>query len=68
MVIVVQVRLAFKWVFRITKTFDDSKFALAWAFVILGDSYDLETCTWNPDILRIIRQQDFWFAFGITVL
>ncbi|KAF5316939.1 hypothetical protein D9611_003994 [Ephemerocybe angulata] len=38
-----------------------------WIFVILGDSYDLRTGTWNPDGLRILRQQDFWFAVGMTV-
>ncbi|KAF4621340.1 hypothetical protein D9613_000841 [Agrocybe pediades] len=38
-----------------------------WIFVVLGDSYDLETHSWNPDGFHIIRQQDFWFAFGMTV-
>ncbi|KAF9049905.1 hypothetical protein BJ165DRAFT_961560 [Panaeolus papilionaceus] len=38
-----------------------------WIFVVLGDSYDLNTHDWNPDGLHIIRQQDFWFAFGMTV-
>ena len=37
-------------------------------FVVLGDSYDLDTHSWNPDGIRVIRQQDFWFAFGMTVL
>lgn len=40
---------------------------LAWVFVVLGDSYDLDTHTWNPTG-RILRQQDFWFVFGMTVL
>lgn len=40
----------------------------AWIFVILGDSYDPSTGTWNPDGLRILRQQDFWFALGMTIL
>lgn len=39
-----------------------------WVFVILGDSYDLDRHAWNPDGVRIIHQQDFWFAFGMTVL
>ncbi|KAA1470570.1 hypothetical protein DENSPDRAFT_818230 [Dentipellis sp. KUC8613] len=38
-----------------------------WVFVVLGDSYDLTTHTWNPDGTTILRQQDFWFAFGMTV-
>ncbi|EIM85048.1 uncharacterized protein STEHIDRAFT_132528 [Stereum hirsutum FP-91666 SS1] len=37
-----------------------------WIFVVLGDSYDLDTHTWNPSG-RVLRQQDFWFAFGMTV-
>lgn len=41
---------------------------LAWVFVVLGDSYDLETHSWNPDGIRVIRQQDFWFAFVMTIL
>ena len=41
---------------------------LAWVFVVLGDSYDLDTHSWNPDGIRVIRQQDFWFAFGMTIL
>ncbi|KAG5639481.1 hypothetical protein H0H81_001603 [Sphagnurus paluster] len=38
-----------------------------WIFVVLGESYDLETHSWNPDGIRILRQQDFWFVFGMTV-
>ncbi|KAG7091017.1 hypothetical protein E1B28_010079 [Marasmius oreades] len=38
-----------------------------WVFVVLGDSYDLNTRSWNPDGLRVLKQQDFWFAFGMTV-
>ena len=40
----------------------------AWVFVVLGDSYDLDTHSWNPDGIRVIRQQDFWYTFGMTVL
>ena len=40
---------------------------LAWVFVVLGDSYDLDTHTWDPNV-RVIRQQDFWYCFGMTVL
>ncbi|TCD60624.1 hypothetical protein EIP91_009770 [Steccherinum ochraceum] len=43
------------------------RFIGAWVFVVLGDSYDLDTHSWNPNGIRVIRQQDFWFAFGMTV-
>ncbi|KAI0665659.1 hypothetical protein C8Q78DRAFT_545049 [Trametes maxima] len=39
-----------------------------WVFVVLGDSYDLDTHSWNPDGVRVIRQQDFWYVFGMTIL
>lgn len=35
---------------------------------MLGDSYDLNTHSWNPDGIRVIRQQDFWFVFFMTIL
>ncbi|KAJ7594974.1 hypothetical protein C8J56DRAFT_1123667 [Mycena floridula] len=38
-----------------------------WAFVVLGDSYDLDKHAWNPDGVKIIKQQDFWFALGMTI-
>ncbi|KAF9526634.1 hypothetical protein CPB83DRAFT_769970 [Crepidotus variabilis] len=38
-----------------------------WVFVVLGDSYDMDTHQWNPDGMHIVKQQDFWFAFGMTV-
>jgi len=38
-----------------------------WIFVILGDSYDAVSGTWNPDGGRILRSQDFWFACGMTI-
>ncbi|EIN06733.1 hypothetical protein PUNSTDRAFT_72474 [Punctularia strigosozonata HHB-11173 SS5] len=41
--------------------------ASTWVFVVLGDSYDLEKHAWNPDGVRVLRQQDFWYAFGMTV-
>ena len=43
-------------------------FLPAWVFVVLGDSYDLDTHSWNPDGIRVIHQQDFWYTFGMTVL
>ncbi|KAI0827884.1 hypothetical protein BC628DRAFT_1417997 [Trametes gibbosa] len=39
-----------------------------WIFVVLGDSYDLNTHSWNPDGIHVIRQQDFWYVFGMTIL
>ncbi|KAF8891767.1 hypothetical protein BD779DRAFT_1610493 [Infundibulicybe gibba] len=41
--------------------------AFPWIFVVLGDSYDLTTHTWNPDGIHIVRQQDFWFAMGMSI-
>lgn len=38
-----------------------------WVFVVLGDSYDLETHQWDPNGTHIARQQDFWFAAGMTL-
>lgn len=43
-------------------------YPLAWVFVVLGDTYDLDKHGWNPDGTKILRQQDFWFSFGMTVL
>ncbi|KAI0303414.1 hypothetical protein B0F90DRAFT_1626504 [Multifurca ochricompacta] len=39
---------------------------LTWVFTILGDSYNPETRTWNLSGQHILRQQDFWFAMGMT--
>ncbi|ESK93650.1 hypothetical protein Moror_1548 [Moniliophthora roreri MCA 2997] len=38
-----------------------------WVFVVLRNSYDLNTQSWNPDGSEILRQQDFWFVFVMTV-
>ncbi|KAJ7125077.1 hypothetical protein C8R44DRAFT_130904 [Mycena epipterygia] len=38
-----------------------------WVFVVLGDSYDRTTHSWNPDGVRVIRQQDFWFAVVMSI-
>ncbi|KAJ7287243.1 hypothetical protein C8J57DRAFT_580227 [Mycena rebaudengoi] len=38
-----------------------------WIFVVLGDSYDLGTQSWNPNGIRLFRQQDFFFALGMTI-
>jgi len=39
-----------------------------WVFVVLGDTYDSNTRSWNPRGIRILRQQDFWFVAGMTIL
>ncbi|KAJ7077609.1 hypothetical protein C8R44DRAFT_896208 [Mycena epipterygia] len=38
-----------------------------WVFVVLGDSWDRTTQSWNPDGIRVIRQQDFWFATAMSI-
>ncbi|KAJ6520743.1 hypothetical protein B0H19DRAFT_102692 [Mycena capillaripes] len=38
-----------------------------WIFVVLGDSYDITTHSWNPNGIRVIHQQDFWFAVGMSI-
>ncbi|KAL0070352.1 hypothetical protein AAF712_002540 [Marasmius tenuissimus] len=38
-----------------------------WAFTILSDAWDLERHQWNPDGLSVLKQQDFWFVFAMTI-
>ncbi|KAG6915729.1 hypothetical protein DXG01_010251 [Tephrocybe rancida] len=38
-----------------------------WIFVILGDSWDTDSQSWNPNGVHIVRQQDFWFVLGMTI-
>ncbi|KAG6920183.1 hypothetical protein DXG01_004952 [Tephrocybe rancida] len=38
-----------------------------WIFVVLGDSWDTDSQSWNPNGVHIVRQQDFWFVLGMTV-
>lgn len=38
------------------------------AFTVLEDLYNTETKTWNLGVEHILRQQDFWFAVGMTTL
>ncbi|KAF6764854.1 hypothetical protein DFP72DRAFT_985959 [Ephemerocybe angulata] len=38
-----------------------------WVFVILGNTYEPSTRTWNLNGLDLIRSQDFWFTVGMTV-
>ena len=33
----------------------------------IGDIYDPVTRKWDPSGSHVIRQQDFWFVFGMTV-
>ena len=35
---------------------------------MLGDSYNTDEHQWNSDGIRVLKQQDFWFCFGMTVL
>lgn len=37
-------------------------------FVILGNTYDPVTRTWDVNGVDLVRQQDFWFTVGMTVL
>jgi len=37
-------------------------------FTILGDSYNTDTQTWHVSVQHILRQQDFWYAMGMTTL
>lgn len=37
-------------------------------FVVLGDLWDKETQTWTLTGSHIVRQQDFWFIMGMTLL
>lgn len=37
-------------------------------FVILGNTYDSTTRSWDLSGVHLVRQQDFWFTMGMTVL
>ncbi|KAJ6455800.1 hypothetical protein C8R45DRAFT_588436 [Mycena sanguinolenta] len=37
-----------------------------WIFVILGDTYNPLTRTWNLNGVNLIRHQDFWYTCGMT--
>ena len=39
-----------------------------WVFVILGNTYDINTSTWRTDGDQLISSQEFWFALGMTIL
>ncbi|KAN0126256.1 hypothetical protein V8E53_015249 [Lactarius tabidus] len=38
-----------------------------WIFVILGDTYDPTTHTWNHVFAVMVHRQDLWFCLGMTV-
>ena len=38
------------------------------AFTIMSDIYDTDTQTWNLDGVHLVRQQDFWYVMGMTLL
>lgn len=42
--------------------------ASTWIFVILGNSYDPDTRTWDPSGNHLMSTQEFWFALGMTIL
>ncbi|KAE9408745.1 hypothetical protein BT96DRAFT_873394 [Gymnopus androsaceus JB14] len=39
-----------------------------WVFVILGDTYDVNTRSWNLNGDHLAKQQDFWFAIMMSFL
>ena len=39
-----------------------------WAFVILGDIYNVQTETWDLSARHVFKQQDFWFIMSMTIL
>ncbi|KAJ3511682.1 hypothetical protein NLJ89_g3957 [Agrocybe chaxingu] len=38
-----------------------------WVFVILGNTYDPVTRSWNLSGAALVRHQDFWFTMGMTI-
>ncbi|KAF8061509.1 hypothetical protein FPV67DRAFT_1703970 [Lyophyllum atratum] len=38
-----------------------------WAFVILGDTYNSTTRTWDLNGVHFVHHQDVWFTVGMTV-
>lgn len=41
--------------------------ATTWAFVILGNSYDIKAGVWRHDANSLLSEQEFWFAVFMTV-
>lgn len=42
--------------------------ATAWLFVVLGEYYNPTTQSMEPSVSRVVTQQEFWFALGMTIL
>ena len=40
----------------------------AWIFVVLGEYYDPTTQSMEPSVSRVVSQEQFWFALGMTTL
>ena len=40
----------------------------AWLFVVLGEYYNPTTQSMEPSVSRVVTQQEFWFALGMTIL
>jgi len=39
-----------------------------WVFVILSDTFDTRLQRFNPNGVHLLKQQEFWFVTGMTVL
>ncbi len=39
-----------------------------WAFVILGNFYDIKLGQWRPDAHSLLSTQELWFATFMTIL
>ncbi|KAE9408676.1 hypothetical protein BT96DRAFT_913814 [Gymnopus androsaceus JB14] len=70
----VSILSAFPWirnthhnVFERYHRFVGCDFVSAWVFVILGDTYDVDTRSWNLNGNHLARQQDFWFTVMIIL-
>jgi hypothetical protein len=54
--------------YYICRMLNNKYIATAWIFVILGDTYDPTTHTWNHVFAVMVHRQDLWFCLGMTVL
>lgn len=41
---------------------------MTWAFVILGNSYDIKHGQWTTNTNSLLSTQELWFAVFMTVL
>jgi len=41
--------------------------AATWVFVVLDDTYDAATHSWDPSGAILLHAQEFWFAIGMTI-